>query len=78
MAPDFIHRFLLHVLLRGFQHIRRYGLLAPEPVVTESVAYFTWRVLGVDIHRCPVCQAGRLRRVAALPRERAREPPDHA
>lgn len=96
-AEDFIHRFLLHVLPRGFQRIRHYGLLAnrhkaerlararaalalpaPEPVVAESVADFAWRVLGVDIHRCPVCQAGRLRLVAALPRERARGPPDHA
>jgi hypothetical protein len=96
-AEDFIHRFLLHVLPRGFQRIRHYGLLAnrhkaerlararaalalpaPEPVAAESVADFAWRVLGLDIHRCPVCKLGRLRLVAALPRERARGPPEHA
>ena len=46
-----------------------------ELVVKESVADFARRVLGVDIHRCPVCHEGRMRLVATLPR--ARGPPDH-
>lgn len=96
-AEDFIHRFLLHVLPKGFQRIRHYGLLAnrhkaerlataraalalppPEPVTSESVADFAWRVLGLDIQRCPVCGAGRLQWVARLPRAPARGPPAHA
>ncbi len=85
-AAAFIHRFLLHVLPRGFQRIRHYGLLAnrhkaeclakaraalslppADPVVKETVAEFAWRVLGVDILRCPVCGEGHLRLVATLP-----------
>ncbi len=93
-AETFIHRFLLHVLPKGFQRIRHYGLLAnrhktaclataraalnlppPESVQNESVADFAWRVLGVDIQRCPVCREGRMRLVATLPRSRG--PPGH-
>ncbi len=93
-AEAFIHRFLLHVLPKGFQRIRHYGLLAnrhkaaclataraalglpvPEPRVKESVEDFAWRVLGVDIQRCPVCGEGRMRLAATLPRSRG--PPDH-
>ena len=93
-AAAFIHRFLLHVLPKGFQRIRHYGLLAnrhkaerlararealalppPEPVVKESVEDFALRVLGVDIHLCPVCHEGRMRLVATVPRIRG--PPDH-
>ena len=93
-AEAFIHRFLLHVLPRGFQRIRHYGLLAnrhkaeslalarmalalppSEPVVKESVEDFVWRVLGVDIRRCPVCGEGRMRLVMRLPPVRG--PPDH-
>jgi hypothetical protein len=93
-VETFIHRFLLHVLPRGFQRIRHYGLLANrhkaeylakarealalppvEPLLKESVEDFAWRVLGLDIRRCPVCKEGRLQLVATLPRSRG--PPGH-
>jgi hypothetical protein len=86
---EFIWRFLNHVLPKGFQRIRHYGLLAnrhkvrclaqarqalaapePETPAPESVAQFAARVLGVDIHRCPVCQGAHWCCVQTLPRVR--------
>ncbi len=90
----FVGRFLHHVLPKGFQRIRHYGLLANRfkavnlakaraalaaapvaPVAVESVADFAWRVLGVDIHRCPACGVGRLCWGGLLPPVRG--PPGH-
>jgi hypothetical protein len=85
-AIEFLRRFALHVLPRGFNRIRHYGLLAnrnkrtllararaalsapaPSASITESVSSFWQRVAGIDIERCPRCQAGTLRLVAAVP-----------
>ena len=38
----------------------------PEPIEAESVEAFMLRVVGIDIHRCPVCGEGRLRWVAEI------------
>jgi hypothetical protein len=95
-ANEFIHRFLLHVLPKGFQRIRHYGLLAnrhkanqlakarellnvpqPEPIAPESVEDFAYRVLGMEILRCPVCKVGRMQLVETLLRPQARGPPNH-
>ncbi|WP_189476421.1 MULTISPECIES: transposase [unclassified Mesorhizobium] len=37
-TDEFIRRFLLHVLPRGFHRIRHYGLLAATPPVTNDPA----------------------------------------
>lgn len=84
---EFLHRFALHVLPRGFNRIRHYGLIAnrnkhdllalaraaldapqcaPEQVVAEPVSAFWQRVTGIDIARCPHCNRGILRVVAAI------------
>ncbi|MGH6690819.1 MAG: IS91 family transposase [Gammaproteobacteria bacterium] len=94
-APEFIRRFLLHVLPRGFTRIRHYGLLAnrtkrhqlahahtalsappPESVLTapESIAAFWLRIAHLDIHQCPHCASGPMRRIGAL-LPRAHGPP---
>ena len=84
-GEEFLRRFLLHVLPKGFTRIRHYGLTAsrgkgerlarvrealavapPEPVETESVEAFMLRVVGIDIHRCPICGAGRMRLIAEI------------
>ncbi len=88
-AEEFIRRFLLHVLPRGFVRIRHYGLLASRnvygrlciarrllapraqaarehtPEVNEREAWWSrlLRLTGVDVMRCPFCDAGRLVRI---------------
>ena len=70
---EFLRRFLLHVLPRGFQRIRHYGLLANR---SRSVKLATSRfLLGATMpapaaaglapvvdtdDRCPACKSGRL------------------
>jgi len=59
---------------------------APEPVpAPESAEAMMLRLTGIDIHRCPYCQQGRLRLVMVLepstpgpPRPKATGPPDRA
>ncbi len=84
-GDEFLRRFLLHVLPKGFTRIRHYGLIAnrgkterlaqvrealavapPELIEAESVEAFMLRVVGVDIHCCPICGEGRLRWVAEI------------
>ena len=94
-AHEFIRRYLLHVLPKGFMRIRHYGLngnrakrhqLAqartalsappPEPVLTppETIEAFWLRIAHLDIHQCPHCRSGTLRRIATLA-PRAHGPP---
>jgi hypothetical protein len=70
---EFLRRFLLHVLPRGFPRIRHYGLLGNR---ARAVKLATCRLLlgapmpapataGVEptaiaTERCPVCKSGRL------------------
>lgn len=81
-VEEFIRRFLLHVLPKGFMRIRHYGLLAnrhrtehlaaldaptPAPREAETVEAFLARILGTDVNPCPHCGQGRLRPIRALP-----------
>ena len=71
LDPDeFIRRFLLHVLPRGFHRIRHYGLLAggkaniarareliaaPEPLTKLAMARDTTKADGAAADRPPLC-----------------------
>jgi len=86
---EFIRRFLLHVLPKGFRKIRHYGLFAPSNVstrlpVAQNIAAHLSRAQRranepVDAVRparsdiCPACKVGRLWRTM-LPRTRAPPP----
>jgi hypothetical protein len=74
-ACDFIHRFLQHVLPKGFVKIRYYGFLSPIKKNLLAVAKY---LLGdsrrsdvnpavVEQYNCPHCGA-KLRRVKSLPK----------
>jgi len=94
-AQEFIRRYLLHVLPKGFMRIRHYGLngnrgkrhqLAqaraalnvprPElvPTAPETIEAFWLRVAQLDIHQCPHCASGQMRRIG-VPLPRAHGPP---
>jgi len=87
-APEFIRRFLLHVLPSRYVRIRHFGLLAnrkckniialcrkilgdiktPTQLNTKKE---TWqeqlfRICGIDVTLCPVCQKGRMFRIGLL------------
>jgi len=83
-AAEFIRRFLLHVLPRGFMRIRHYGLLANARRAEllsrcrESLAADKPQEPAVpseapappsdDAARCPICRVGRMVIVQRLPR----------
>jgi hypothetical protein len=78
-GAEFVRRFLMHVLPRGFVKVRHYGLLANRQR-EQKLAAVRW-LLGVvsptpvaepvgarRARRCPRCGCGRLIVVAELPR----------
>jgi len=94
-AQEFIRRYLLHVLPKGFMRIRHYGLLGnrskhhqlaqaraalnvprpePVPIAPETIEAFWLRIAHLDIHQCPHCASGPLRRIGTLA-PRAHGPP---
>ncbi len=74
-AGQFLHRFLQHVLPRGFQRVRYFGWLAPAALARweRLQALLDWKVPDLRLPdplpppRCPCCQQP-MRRVGALPR----------
>jgi hypothetical protein len=74
-AFDFIHRFLQHVLPKGFVKIRYYGLMAPNKKNLLAVAKYLLGDIGLsdvtptlkEPYTCPDCGA-KLRRVKSLPK----------
>jgi hypothetical protein len=101
-AEEFIRRFMLHRLPKGFVRIRHYGFLAngrkreslalirrllgePEPAPEVADEEPSWEerltdVAGVDVRRCPHCEAGVLfavEQIRPVPRakRRGRAPP---
>jgi hypothetical protein len=83
-AKEFVRRFLLHVLPKGFPRIRYYGFLANRhrqqrlatiqallsaacsDAPTDPVPQATIPVEAESAESCPVCRAGRIRKVADL------------
>lgn len=78
-ACEFLRRFVLHVLPKGFVRIRHFGFLAnrqrkalletcrqllPAPTVVVALAGTD---LGAEAVLCPVCHKGRLRIIERLP-----------
>ena len=80
-AFDFIHRFLQHVLPKGFVKIRYYGFLSPAKRNLLRVAKYLLADTGapqatskpVQKHACPLCGA-KLRLINSLPKS-TRAPP---
>ena len=80
-ALEFIHRFLQHVLPKGFVKIRYYGFMAPNKKNLLAVAKYLLGVTGVSVvtpaaeqpYVCPHCGA-KLLHVKSLPKS-TRAPP---
>jgi hypothetical protein len=84
---EFLRRFCMHILPKRFVKIRRFGVyssrykamvckLKPKTIDSllrdnESMLDRLTRVTGLDVSLCPVCKAGKLHRIAELPKIRS-------
>jgi len=89
---EFLRRFLLHLLPKGFVRIRHFGIFANRtrhakiarcraliaathaghsPPATDTCQIAESTVAAPPDDRCPVCHSGRMRWIAALPRNTA-------
>jgi hypothetical protein len=80
-APEFIHRFLQHVLPKNFVKIRYYGFLSPNKRNLLAVSKYLLGDIGASevkptvaqLYICPDCGA-KLHRIKSLPKS-TRAPP---
>jgi len=83
---EFLRRFCMHILPKGFVKIRYYGIVSSRyakktillrvkkterPKEKESVQERLKRVTGFDIYQCPFCKKGQMHTVKVLPRIRS-------
>lgn len=83
---EFLHRFCLHILPKGFVKIRHYGIyssrakalankLNPVMAIIKKkkvpLADRAKQILGFDICQCPFCKKGVMQMVETLPRIRS-------
>ncbi len=75
-ADEFLRRFLLHIVPRGFMRIRHFGLLANRrrrslldrcrTVLAAPVPDTPIAISGGDVVHCPVCRVGVMHVTAAI------------
>lgn len=81
---EFLRRFSLHILPKGFVKIRYYGILSnrfckqtamcrktKQDRNNETVQQRLERLTGFDVYQCPYCKKGYMRIVKVLPRIRS-------
>jgi len=75
-ATEFIRRFVLHILPKGFRKIRHYGILSGAwktklfPNASENTKSLHWQDLwkskGLELYMCPKCKTGILEHLAEI------------
>ena len=81
---EFLRRFCMHILPKGFVKIRYYGILSSrykKKIVLfraikperpkESVEERLKRLTGFDVYKCPFCKKGQMHIIEILPRVRS-------
>jgi len=83
---EFLRRFCMHILPKGFVKIRYYGIMSSRyakktillrkrdtdrPKEKESVQERLKRITGFDILLCPFCKKGRMHTIEVIPRIRS-------
>ena len=86
MGVEFLRRFCMHILPKGFVKIRYYGIMSSRyakrtillskrtsnrPKEKESVIQRLKRLTGFDILLCPFCKKGRMHTIEVMPRIRS-------
>jgi hypothetical protein len=80
---EFLRRFCLHILPKGFVKVRYYGVLSnrfakitamyrtARQKVKETTPERIKRLMGFDMFQCPFCKTGIMHRIEELPRVRS-------
>ena len=81
---EFLRRFCMHILPKGFVKIRYYGILSnryskqtamyrkPQiQIPNETPEQRMFRLTGMDIYQCPFCKKGKMHIVEIIPRIRS-------
>ena len=81
---EFLRRFSMHILPKGFVKIRYYGILSnrfckqtalyrktKQDRSRETVQQRLKRLTGFDVYQCPYCKKGHMRTIKVLPRIRS-------
>ncbi len=81
---EFLRRFAMHILPKGFVKIRHLGILSnqyqkrmafyrklPDGIKDESIPQRLLRITAIDVLKCPKCKKGKLTNAEKLPRIRA-------
>lgn len=81
---EFLRRFCMHILPRGFVKVRYYGILSnrftkqtamyrkpKQKPEKETVQQRLERLTGFDVYKCPYCKKGKMYKVEELPRVRS-------
>jgi len=81
---EFLRRFCMHILPKGFVKIRYYGILSnryskqtamyrkPQiQILNETPMQRMLRLTGMDIYQCPFCKNGKMHQVEIIPRVRS-------
>ena len=83
-GEEFLRRFCMHILPRGFVKIRHYGIYSLRFLSTilksngrmviqqvETATERIKRLIGIDITCCPLCRKGQLILDCVIPRSRS-------
>jgi hypothetical protein len=80
---EFLRRFCMHILPKGFVKVRYYGVLSNrfakitamyrsvKHKVKETTPERIKRLMGFDVYKCPFCKVGIMHRIEELPRVRS-------
>ena len=80
---EFLRRFSMHILPRGFVKVRYYGILSnrysnqtvmyrkPKVVIdNETSQQRILRLIGFDVYKCPFCKKGHMHTIEIIPKIR--------
>jgi len=83
-GEEFLRRFCLHILPKGFVKIRHYGIYSTRfrstvlkshgqmlVTIPETTTERIKRVSGIDVHQCTYCKKGKLVLTEVVPRSRS-------
>ena len=81
---EFLRRFSMHILPKGFVKVRYYVILSnrysrqttmfrkPQIIIKgETTQLRIFRLTGFDVHRCPFCKKGKMHTIEIIPKIRS-------
>ena len=81
---EFLRRFAMHILPKGFVKVRYYGILSnryskqtamyrkPQAIIkNETTQERILRLTGFDVYRCPFCKEGQMHTIEIIPKIRS-------